>query len=287
MSTIHEKTSILVEDPDFDEGDRTMEYEEKDIDMMSTAFQTMRLVFGKLIIIGTLPVGCLCGPLVVVPEGSRAAVLKFGKFRDIVPPGTYVYTPLVETYRIVSVQTQAMVLPNQNVITKDGISVTVDAVTFYRIQNIRKAIFGVQDYEMAVSNLAQYTLKLVLGEHNLEEILQKCDELASRVAHVVEAHSRNWGITFQSVEIKDVRIFESLVRVMAASAEARREGDAKVISARAEVAAAEAFAEAAKCLAATEGAMQLRYMQTLTEIAAEKNSTVIIPSDVAGLFGKK
>ncbi len=260
-------------------------YVPEDTDVTSVFFQKMRKLGGKLITLFSIPIAILgCGPIVTVPEGHRAAVLTFGKLDSIKPPGVYARNVGYEQYKIVNVQIQTMKVSKLCVITKDGIQISIDAVCFFRIIDIEKAIFSVTQYKYAVSNLACYTLEVILGEHTLEELLQSRDIITKRIEDVIEEKTREWGIHIAGIEIRDIDLPKALIRVMASGAEASREGKAKIITAKAELEAAEAYSKAASILIETPGAMQLRYLQTLTEIASEQNSTIILPSEVSGLL---
>ena len=262
-----------------------MVYEPEDNDMGSRLFQCLRSFGGCLAACLCVPCGCCCaGPVTEVPEGYRAIVYKFGKFDRIKPPGTYVRNMGSEKYSRVNIQLRTMTIPQQTVITKDGVSTTVDAVCFYRVKDIKKAYINVRNYAANIQNLAQYTLEVLLGEYLLEDLLQQRDKVTQRIAHIIKEETAKWGIEVTRLEIRDIKIPKDLVRVMASIAEASREGQAKIIVAKAELEAAEAYAEAANKLMKSEGAMQLRYFQTLSEISAEKNSTIIIPSSIQNLL---
>lgn len=260
-------------------------YAPRDTDTGSQLFQMMRKLGGYCVTALSVPLSsCGVGPIVEVPEGHRAAVLTFGKLTSIKPPGTYLYNVGSENYKLVNVQIQTMTIPQQTVITKDGISTGVDAVCFFRVFDVEKAVFSVQSYSSAIENQAQYTLEVILGEHNLDAILQNRENITKRIADIIETQSKGWGVHIIGIEIRDIQIPQDLVRVMASCAEASREGQAKVITAQAELEAAGAYTRAAEELARSEGAMQLRYLQTLTEISAEKNSTIIIPGQISNLL---
>lgn len=260
-------------------------YTPQDTDITSVFFQKMRKAGGRLITLMSLPIAIIgCGPIITVPEGHRAAVLNFGKLNSIKPPGVYARNIGYEQYKIVNVQIQTMKMSKQCVITKDGVQISIDAVCFFRIMDIEKAIFSVSNYISAVSNLACYTLEVILGEHTLGDLLQLRDTITKRITDVIEEKTKEWGIHIAGIEIRDIDLPKALIRVMASGAEASREGHAKIITAQAELEAAEAYASASKILMGTKGAMQLRYLQTLIEISAEQNSTIILPSEVSGLL---
>jgi len=232
-----------------------------------------------------MPFACLgCGPVVIVNEGHRAAVLRHGKFVRMVPPGTYHRNVGVEKFIVKSIQIQTAMIPQQRVITKDNVSVTLDAVCFYRVVDVKKAIFNVQDCDKAVRNLAQSTLETLLGEKTLAELLTDRQELTHRVAELLDESCMSWGVHIEALEVRDIKMPEQMTRVMAIVAEAEREGEAKVVSANAELRAAATYAKAADVMSQNPVALQLRYFQTLQEIAAEKNSTLIVPSEITNMF---
>ena len=268
---------------------RVFEYDEEDNDINSKCFQNMLSCCGRCYICCCIPWACCCGcsgPTRRIDEGYRGILLRFGKFVKILPPGTYTFNISSEEILIVNVRIQTMVIPEQTVITKDGINITVDAVCFLRVNDILKAQLSVQNWQNAVKNLSQYTLETVLGEYQLEHLLQHRNEVATRIEEIICPQTERWGVAVEGLELRDIRIPKELVRVMAAEAEALREGKAKIITARAELEAAEAYAEASKKLSESDGSMQLRYFQTLREIASEKNSTILLPSFLQDLFKK-
>eukprot|EP01090_Pellita_catalonica_P001889 TRINITY_DN11603_c0_g1_i2.p1 TRINITY_DN11603_c0_g1~~TRINITY_DN11603_c0_g1_i2.p1 ORF type:complete len:189 (+),score=39.63 TRINITY_DN11603_c0_g1_i2:102-668(+) len=168
--------------------------------------------------------------------------------------------------------------------TKDNVSVVLDAVCFYRIDDVEKAIFNVANCEEATKHLAQSTLETLLGERTLDQLLSGRQEITERVAELIDEQTEQWGIHVQALEIRDIRIPANMQRVMAAVAEAHREGEAACVMAQAELRAADTFDKAAQVMSKNPVSMQLRYFQTLTEIAAEKNSTIIVPSEVTNML---
>eukprot|EP01088_Endostelium_zonatum_P012141 TRINITY_DN26316_c0_g1_i1.p1 TRINITY_DN26316_c0_g1~~TRINITY_DN26316_c0_g1_i1.p1 ORF type:complete len:329 (-),score=97.57 TRINITY_DN26316_c0_g1_i1:49-1002(-) len=248
-------------------------------------FQVNRAVGGVLYNLFCLPLACFgSGPLVVVNEGHRAAVLKFGKLDRVVPPGTYSRNIGTEEFIIKSIKIQSMLLPPQTLLTRDNVPVTLQAIVFYRIVDFEKAIFQVQDMENATSYMAQSILETVLGEKTLEALLTNRVKIISRVAELIDEYTTEWGIHIETLEIRDIRVPQQMERVMAATAEAQREGQAKVVMAASELKAAEAFAQAADIMSETPSALQLRYFQTLAEVAADRNHTILIPSEVTNMF---
>lgn len=185
---------------------------------------------------------------------------------------------------MVSVQVQTLDVPQQNVITKDNITVTVHAVIYFSVINVEKAAFSVANVTLAVANFAQSTLRTVIGENTLDELFNHRQKIVSRLTQLIDEETELWGVKVSNVEMKDISIPASMTRVMAAVAEAQREGAAKVITAEAELRAASTLAEAADILATNPLTIQLRYFQTLSEVASDRTSTIILPSDISGIM---
>ena len=222
--------------------------------------------------------------LVIVPmifkvmrEYERAVVFTFGRFTSVKGPGLIIIIPLVQQIERVQLRTIVMDVPSQDVISHDNVSVKVNAVVYFRVIDPERAIIQVENYYAATSQLAQTTLRSVLGQHELDEMLAERDKLNQDIQKILDKQTDSWGIKVSNVEIKHVDIDESMIRAIAKQAEAERERRAKVIHAEGELQASEKLLQAADILSRNPQAMQLRYLQTLTEIAGEKNSTVIIP----------
>ena len=222
--------------------------------------------------------------LVIVPmifkvmrEYERAVVFTFGRFTSVKGPGLIIIIPLVQQIERVQLRTIVMDVPSQDVISHDNVSVKVNAVVYFRVIDPERAIIQVENYYAATSQLAQTTLRSVLGQHELDEMLAERDKLNQDIQKILDKQTDAWGIKVSNVEIKHVDIDESMIRAIAKQAEAERERRAKVIHAEGELQASEKLLQAADILSRNPQAMQLRYLQTLTEIAGEKNSTVIIP----------
>ena len=222
--------------------------------------------------------------LVIVPmifkvmrEYERAVVFTFGRFTSVKGPGLIIMIPLVQQMERVQLRTIVMDVPSQDVISHDNVSVKVNAVVYFRVIDPERVIIQVENYYAATSQLAQTTLRSVLGQHELDEMLSERDKLNQDIQRILDKQTDAWGIKVSNVEIKHVDIDESMVRAIARQAEAERERRAKVIHAEGELQASEKLLQAAEVLSRNGQAMQLRYLQTLTEIAGEKNSTVIIP----------
>jgi regulator of protease activity HflC (stomatin/prohibitin superfamily) len=257
-----------------------------DDDCGSSFFKNMRVFGGGIATCLCIPFSCCCGPVVSVQEGYRAAILKFGKLDRIVGPGTYYYNPCTESFNVVSVQVQTLDVPQQNVITKDNITVTIHAVIYYSVINIEKAAFSVANVSLAVANFAQSTLRTVIGEHTMDELFNHRIKIVSRLTQLIDEETELWGVKVSNVEMKDISIPDSMKRVMAAVAEAQREGAAKVITAEAELRASTTLAEAADIMATNPLTIQLRYFQTLSEVSSERSSTIILPADISGIMAR-
>jgi len=213
----------------------------------------------------------------VMREYERAVVFTFGRFTSVKGPGLIVIIPLVQQIERVELRTVVMDVPSQDVISRDNVSVKVNAVVYFRVIDPERAIIQVENFQLATSQLAQTTLRSVLGQHELDEMLAERDKLNADIQEILDKHTDAWGIKVANVEIKHVDIDESMIRAIAKQAEAERERRAKVIHAQGEFQAAENLLQAAEILSKNPQSMQLRYLQTLTEIAGDKTSTIAFP----------
>jgi len=224
----------------------------------------------------------------ILKEYERAVVFRLGRFKKVKGPGLFILFPIDKMAKV-SLRVIAMDVPPQDVITKDNISIKVNAVAYFRVFQPDKAILEVEDYLYATSQLAQTTLRSVLGEYELDDILMKREKINMRLQKIIDQQTDPWGIKVSTVEIKHVDIPQEMQRAIARQAEAERERRAKVIHAEGELQAAEKLNEAAKIISETNVGIQLRFLQTLTEVATEKNSTTIfpVPIDLFTPFMKK
>ena len=213
----------------------------------------------------------------VLREYERGVVFQLGRFWKVKGPGLVLVIPGIQQMVRVDLRVVTMDVQPQDVISRDNVSVKVNAVVFFRVVDPQKAIIQVEDYLMATSQLAQTTLRAVLGKHELDEMLAERERLNSDIQQLLDSQTDAWGIKVSNVEIKHVDIDESMVRAIAKQAEAERERRAKVIHAEGELQASEKLLAAAEILAARPQAMQLRYLQTLTSIAGDKSSTIVFP----------
>jgi len=217
----------------------------------------------------------------ILPEYERGVVFRLGRLRPSdYGPGIFLLIPIVDRMIRVSLRTVVHDVPPQDIITRDNVSVKVNAVVYFRVMNPRKAVVEVENYHYATSQLSQTTLRSVLGQVELDELLAERDKINHELQTILDKHTDPWGIKVSSVEVKHVDLPEIMQRAMAKQAEAEREKRAKIIHAEGEEQAAAKLAEAAGTLAQEPTAMQLRYLQTLTEIASERNSTLIFPLPV-------
>ena len=225
----------------------------------------------------------------VLREYERGVIFTLGRFWKVKGPGLIIVIPVIQQMVKVELRTIVMDVPSQDVISKDNVSVKVNAVIYFRVVDPEKAIIQVEDFLMATSQLAQTTLRSVLGQHELDDMLAERDKLNVDIQTLLDKQTDAWGIKVANVEIKHVDIDESMVRAIARQAEAERERRAKVIHAEGEMQAAEKLVQAAKTLHQQPESLQLRYLQTLTEIAGDKSSTIVfpLPLDAIGkLLGK-
>lgn len=222
----------------------------------------------------------LISSIKIMREYERAVLFHLGRFRKVKGPGLILVIPFIQQIVRVDLRVVVMEVPTQDVISKDNVSMKVDAVLYFRVVDAEKAIIQVENFLPATNMLAQTTLRSVLGEHELDEMLSERNKLNADVQTIVDAQTEAWGIKVSNVEIRTVELTENMIRAIAKQAEAERDRRAKVIHAEAEFQAAQNLVNAARILASIPAAMQLRYLQTLSEIGAEQNSTTIFPMPI-------
>ena len=232
-----------------------------------------------IVLIGIV-LAILASALRVLREYERGVVFMLGRFYRVKGPGLIIIIPIIQQMVRVDLRTIVMDIPTQDLITLDNVSVKVNAVLYFRVVDSQPAIINVEDYMQATGQLAQTTLRSVLGQHELDQLLAEREKLNADIQAILDQQTDQWGIKVSNVEIKHVDIDESMIRAIAKQAEAERERRAKVIHADGEFQAAERLVEAAERLAGQPTSMQLRYLQTLTEIAGEKSSTIVFPLPV-------
>lgn len=240
----------------------------------------IRTFFGRVYALFSLPFGG-AGNFAQVDQGSVGVVLRFGKFDRMLDPGRHQFNVAVEKVMIVPLKIACIDVQPQMVMTKDNLTVTIDAVCFYRVLDATKVLFEVQNYQQALSNLVQVTMRTVVGENDLSEIFAQRPRLNARITELIDAATGPWGIEVSQVELKEVQIQQSMQRALAAVAEAQQEAEAKLIQARAQRESASILAEASKAMGNDAAALQLQWFETLRIIATQgKNATVIVPDRI-------
>jgi len=230
-----------------------------------------------LYIVITIVILFFASAIRILREYERGVIFFLGRFWKVKGPGFIIVIPIVQQMERVDLRTIVMDVPSQDVISRDNVSVHVNAVVYFRVIEPEKAIIQVENFYEATSQLAQTTLRSVLGQHELDEMLAERERLNADIQNVLDQQTDAWGIKVINVEIKHVDLDESMIRAIAKQAEAERTRRAKVIHAEGELQAAEKLLEAAKTLSKQSQALQLRYLQTLTEIAGERSNTIVFP----------
>ncbi|MDD5483132.1 MAG: slipin family protein [Kiritimatiellae bacterium] len=233
-----------------------------------------------LIVFLAIVVFILANSVRILREYERGVVFRLGRFVGVRGPGLIILIPLFEKMVRVTLRTVAMDVPPQEVVTRDNVSVKVNAVLYFQVFEPGKAIIAVEDYLYATSQMGQTTLRSVLGEHELDDLLSNREKINQMLQKIMDERTDPWGVKVSAVEVKDVDLPENMKRAIAKQAEAERERRAKVIHADGEFQASSKLKDAADVMAVQPVAVQLRYLQTLTEIATEKNSTIVFPLPV-------
>ncbi len=216
----------------------------------------------------------------VLKEYERAVVFRLGRLIGIKGPGLIILIPVIDKMQKVDLRTVTLDVPPQEVITRDNVSVSVSAVVYFRVLDASKAVVQVENYYFATSQLAQTTLRSICGQAELDELLAEREKINARIQEILDADTEPWGIKVSKVEIKEIDLPDEMKRAMAKQAEAERERRSKIINAEGELQAAEKLAEAARIMGRYPITLQLRYLQTLREVAAENNSTTLFPIPV-------
>ena len=230
----------------------------------------------------------LVSMLKILREYERGVVFMLGRFWSVKGPGLIIIIPILQEMIRVDLRTMVLDVPTQDVISRDNVSVKVNAVVYMRVVDPEKAIIQVENYFEATSQLAQTTLRSVLGQHELDDMLSEREKLSTNIQDILDQQTDGWGIKVSNVEMKQVDLDESMVRAIARQAEAERERRAKVIHAEGELQASAKLLESAQTLAKQSESLQLRYLQTLTEITSDKTNTIVfpLPMDLIGPFLK-
>jgi regulator of protease activity HflC (stomatin/prohibitin superfamily) len=238
----------------------------------------MSLIYPSILFLVLLLVFVIASSAIrVLREYQRAVVFTFGRFTGVKGPGLILLVPFAQQMVRIDLRTVVQDVPSQDVISRDNVSVKVNAVLYFRVVDADKAVIGIENFLQATSQLAQTTLRSVLGKHTLDEMLAERNKLNADIQEILDVQTEAWGVKVTNVEIKQVDLDHSMVRAIARQAEAERIRRAKIINAEGEQQAAEKLVEAAQILATSPGAMQLRYLGTLSEIAGERSSTIVFP----------
>ena len=234
--------------------------------MMTALLAPLALILGLLIL-----------SIRILPEYERGVIFFLGRFQSVKGPGLIIVIPGIQQMVRVDLRVITLDVPSQDVISQDNVTVRVNAVLYYRVVDPEKAIIQVEDFNNATSQLAQTTLRSVLGKHDLDEMLSERDKLNDDIQTILDKQTDNWGIKVANVEIKHVDLNESMIRAIARQAEAERERRAKVIHAQGELQAAVKLTEAADIMSGNPQALQLRYLQTMADMATDNASTIVFP----------
>ncbi len=246
----------------------------------------MGMGFIGLVVAGVFLVLILINAIKILPEYERGVVFRLGRLRPTdYGPGLFLLIPIVDRMVRISLRTVVHDVPPQDVITRDNVSIKVNAVVYFRVMNPRKAVVEVENYHYATSQLAQTTLRSVLGQVELDGLLAEREKINHELQEILDKQTDPWGIKISAVEVKHVDLPSEMQRAMARQAEAEREKRAKIIHADGEMLASEQLAKAAEILSRNPVSLQLRYLQTLTEIASENNSTLVFPLPIELLRG--
>lgn len=240
-----------------------------------------------LLVILILILIIILGSIKQISEYERGILFRFGKYKKILNPGWNIVLPIIESYAKVDIRTKAVDVPEQDAITKDNVSIRINAVIYYKVFDAAKAIIEVERFQYAVSQLAQTTMRNVVGSVSLDELLSERDKISSEICNVIDSATDPWGIKVENVELKDVKLPEEMQRVIAKVAEAEREKMAVITKSIGEKESANNLSEAAEIMAKTPGALHLRTLATLNDLSSDQSNTIIfaIPIEVLSAFG--
>ena len=243
-------------------------------------------MIGFMIVLGIIVLIIILRSIVQINEYERGVKFAYGKFSKILKPGWSVVLPIIESYKKVDIRTKAVDVPEQDAITKDNVSVRINAVIYYKIFDASKAILEVENFYYAVSQLAQTTMRNAVGGVTLDELLSEREKLSEQICKIIDEATDPWGIKVENVELKDVSLPEDMKRVIAKVAEAEREKAAVITKAQGEVEASRNLAEAAKTMATTPGALHLRTLSTINDVSSDQSNTLIfcVPIEMIDSF---
>ena len=243
-------------------------------------------------IAGLFPLGIIVVVIILssirqVNEYERGILFQFGKFKRILNPGWNIVLPVIQSFTKVDIRTKAVDVPEQDAITKDNVSIRINAVIYYKVFDASKAVIAVERYQYAVSQLAQTTMRNAVGAVSLDELLTERDKISSEICSIIDAATDPWGIKVENVELKDIKLPAEMQRVIAKIAEAEREKEAVITKSRGEEESATHLANAASIMSSTPGALHLRTLATLNDLSSDQSNTIIfaIPIEVLSAFG--
>lgn len=224
-----------------------------------------------------------------IDEYERGVLFQFGKFKKILNPGWNIVLPVIQSFNKVDIRTKAVDVPEQDAITKDNVTIRINAVIYYKVFDAAKAIIAVENFRYAVSQLAQTTMRNTVGAVSLDELLSEREKISEEICTIIDKATDPWGIKVENVELKDVKLPEEMQRVIAKIAEAEREKEAVITKSVGEKQAAENLAKAAEVMSASPGALHLRTLATLNDISSDQSNTIIfaVPIEVLSAFGKE
>lgn len=228
----------------------------------------------------------LLGGLRTVKEYERAVIFFLGKYRSVRGPGLIYVLPIFEKMVKVTLRTITMDIPSQKIITRDNVSIDIAAVAYYHVVDSQKSVLSIENVAYAVNQISQTTVRNVVGQFSLDQLLAQTAEINKQIQEVIDTHTEPWGVQVTAVEIKDITLPDNMQRAMAKEAEAERERRSKIVAAEGELQASAKLAEAADIIAAHPVALQLRTLQTMAEISVEKNSTIIFPAEFMTTVGE-
>lgn len=245
----------------------------------------MEFIFPILIVVGII---LLCS-IRQINEYERGILFQFGKYKKILTPGWKIVLPIIQSFTKVDIRTKAVDVPEQDAITKDNVTIRINAVIYYKVFDAAKAIIAVERFQYAVSQLAQTTMRNAVGAVSLDELLTERDKISSEICRIIDEATDPWGIKVENVELKDVKLPDEMQRVIAKIAEAEREKQAVITKSLGEKEAAQNLAEAAQTMSSAPGALHLRTLSTINDVSSDQSNTIIfaIPIEVLNAFGQK
>jgi regulator of protease activity HflC (stomatin/prohibitin superfamily) len=251
---------------------------------ITSSYNCIARMMGNVITCICIPF-CTLGPIKVIEQGNAGILTRYGKYKGTLNPGRYTYNTCIDNIIEVSLKNQSLNITTQRVMTKDNLTIMIDAVCFYKIENAKKVLFAVKDYEKCILNICQSTLRTVIGESELTKIFENRTEINKRMSDLLNDHMEIWGIGRVFIEIKDVEIPKELQRVMAILAESKQEAQAKLVAAEADCKSAEILYKISEKLKENPIALELIWYNTLKEVSKEKSNTIVLSKGIENIMG--